>query len=68
MNNAIVINGEIYELVANETGKDLCETCDLRERCDNIAGYVYLCVAVHGEENEHYKKHRGRKANELHTM
>ena len=57
--NAIIINGETYELVENSTDKGLCDSCDHRERCANIAGYVYLCVAVHGKENEykHYKKH-----------
>ena len=56
MNNAIIINGTVYELVPNDTGKDVCETCDLRAMCIGVSANC-LCVDVHdAEQEDHYIK------------
>lgn len=53
--NAIIINNQFFELVENTTGKDDCETCDLRVLCRNSA--TFICVDVHNAEvKNHYIK------------
>lgn len=55
MKNAIIINGETYELVENTTGKDVCKTCDLKNLCFDST--YSLCSDVHiAKCNEHYIK------------
>lgn len=54
--NAIIINGETYELVENTTGKDVCETCALRGMCIDMTTDC-LCYYIHNaEQEEHYIK------------
>lgn len=53
--NAIIINGETYELVEKTKGEDVCGTCDLHDMCRNAA--FSLCVDIHNAgENDHYIK------------
>ena len=55
MKNAIIINGTTYELVPNDTGKDVCETCDLRDMCFYF-DYA-LCVIIYDAEGkDHFIK------------
>lgn len=56
MKNAIIINGTTYELVPNDTDKDVCETCDLRDIC-SYSDFISLCVLIHNAEwKDHYIK------------
>ena len=46
LENAVIINGNVYELVDDNGGEDAgseCNRCALRERCK---GYDSLCVAL----------------------
>lgn len=63
MKNAIIINGTTYELVPNDTGKDVCETCALRDTCMSVFEFS-LCVYVHNAEyKDHYiKRQKGGDA------
>lgn len=58
MKNAIIINGTTYELVPNDTGKDVCETCDLRAKCNPEYS---ICIYVHnaGPEDHYIKQQKG---------
>ena len=59
MKNAIIINGETFELVPNDTGKDVCGTCDLYNICIHL-DYMNLCGFLHGAyDTEHYVKREG---------
>lgn len=62
MKNAIIINGTSYELVPNDTGKDVCETCDIRTM-SVCTSAVMPCVDIHKAEHEyHYiKRQKGGK-------
>lgn len=51
--NAIIINGETYELVENTTGKDVCETCDLLGMI-LCTSSVMPCVDIHKAEHEYH--------------
>lgn len=56
MKNTIIINGTTYELVPNDTGEDVCETCDLHDVCHKNFG-VSLCLGLHDAQLEdHYIK------------
>ena len=53
--NAIIINGKVYELV-EDLGEDECERCALRKCCktDQV-----LCVTVFNEaQNKRFKERR----------
>ena len=53
--NAIIINGTTYELVPNDTGKDVCESCALNSMCKSLS--YSLCVDFHDADTEyHYIK------------
>lgn len=62
MKNAIIINGTVYELVPNDTGKDVCETCDLHGMCMSLS--YCLCYQIHNPDvDDHYIKwQKGGKA------
>lgn len=54
--NAIIIDGETYELVYINTGDDDCGTCDLKKMCK---ANECICVDVFGYEKsvfKHFKK------------
>lgn len=63
MKNAIIIDGTIYELVHNDTDKDVCETCDLRNM-SICTSAVMPCVDIHKAKHEyHYiKRQKGGEA------
>jgi hypothetical protein len=55
MKNAIIINGTVYELVPNDTGKYACETCALRNICFDF-DYA-LCITIYDAEGkDHFIK------------
>jgi len=63
MKNAIIINGTVYELVPNDTGKDVCKTCALRNICYEIDAPA-MCFSIHNAQLEdHYiKRQKGGDA------
>ena len=60
MKNAIIINGTVYELVPNDTDKDVCDTCDLCTM-SVCTPAVMPCVDIHnaGEEDHYIKRQKG---------
>lgn len=58
MKNAIIINGTVYELVPNDTVKDVCDTCDLYDHCSQLG--LNICCDLHDAgDKEHYVKQKG---------
>lgn len=57
MQNAVVINGTVYELVDVPHGSETCKTCAMLKECKEISGTI--CVGIFGGNkafNRHFKK------------
>lgn len=55
MKNAIIINGTVYELVPNDTDKNVCDTCDLNDMCESLP--YCLCLDIFDADVDyHYIK------------
>lgn len=51
--NAVIINGTIYELVDSLPREDDCKTCDLEYLCEPYCPCIYLFSAITGK---HFKE------------